>query len=266
MNEFSQKKKDAVNPSRNIALVSSPINKVKFFSFINWSYFGLLEFRKSPLKFMLISAVFLILFTIVFLLSSLYQGTFIYASSITFLLSLMFPTGFASLVIAYREYDEVGKIEALKTFRKLITGHSLRLIIVYVLLLMLVSLGSGYLAFIFPASQKIADYTMEVILVFLQTLILIAIPVNLLIDRNLEPFHAMWFSAKALFINLIPCMLFMLSVFLILVILIMLAKFAGLWLGKIALLFYLFELWAFVIWLCLAAVGMTKSLFISISE
>ncbi len=241
--------------------LSVRVNRVKFLSFIGWITAGIQTFRQSSLKYLLISAIFMFIFLMVFIISSQFQGEFVFSLIITSILSLMFPLGLASLCIASREYQQNQVIQIKKVFADLFAGPSIRLTIVYVLILLLISIASSYILLKLPTMQVAFSYLLEVAYVILQMIILIAIPMNILVDDKMPPFQALGTASKALLANFVPCLIFIICVFAILIVAIILAKAFSLLVGSAAIFIYLIELWIFVIWLSLSSVAMVKSIF-----
>ena len=246
-------------PTSNLLL---KINKVKFLGFFGWIIAGIQTFRQSPLKYLLISAIFMLIFLMVFIISSQFQGEFVFSLIITSILSLMFPLGLASLCIASREYQQNQVIHIKRVFADLFAGPSIRLTIVYVLILLLISIASSYILLKMPTMQVAFSYLLEVAYVLLQMIILVAIPMNILVDDRMPPFQVLGISTKALLTNFVPCLIFIFCVFAILIVAIILAKAFSLLVGAAAIFIYLVELWLFIIWLSLSSVAMVKSIFV----
>ena len=80
-------------------------------------------------------------------------------------------------------------------FRAFWQGTNLRLVIVYALLVLLVSLSCSYLLYLLPEYQAVLSYILEAALVLLQIIMLIAIPAN--ISYQGKPFHALAYGLRA---------------------------------------------------------------------
>mgnify|MGYP000234542174 FL=1 len=111
-----------------------------------------------------------------------------------------------------------------------------------------------------PEYQAVLSYILEATLALLQIVMLIAIPAN--ITYQGKPFHALAYGLCAFGVNFIPCMLFLLIVFVILFAAIAVAKLVALLIGTWALIIYVLELWLFVTWLGLASAKMARDLFV----
>lgn len=236
------------------------VQRVKFSAFLHWISAGAISLWLNPWRLLLLSAICLSLFGFGLLAGSVLQSNFVIVTIASLCLSLIFPLLLSCLAIAEYKQGLHEELQFKLIFRAFWQGTNLRLVIVYALLVLLVSLSCSYLLYLLPEYQAVLSYILEIVLALLQIIMLIAIPAN--ISYQGKPFHALAYGLRAFGVNFIPCMLFLLIVFISLFAAIAVAKLAALLIGSWALIIYVLELWLFVTWLGLASAKMARDLFV----
>lgn len=236
------------------------IKRVPVADFVNWIIAACKIFWLNPLKLLLVSFSFLAGFILI-----LGLGDYFYASTYgsmiaAFMISLIFPVTLSAITIANQQYEQYNQISFRNVYRKIIQLANLRLVLVYVLLVMFCAFGYNYAFSLLEIDNPVLNYGVQGIFILLQFIILLAIPGNLYLQKEMKPFHLLFVSLKAMLINIIPSVIFIVVVFLVLIIAILIAKYLAVLIGKIAILFYLVELWIFITWLSLCAITMTRSI------
>jgi|GEM_PF-1799411 len=216
---------------------------------------------KSPVNFMLVSLPFLFCFIIVLALNSYYYNNNYGIAIATFVMSLVFPFTISAISNAYRQYNHNNRIKLLDVYLAIFKSSNLRLILVYVLLVMFFSFASNYLFSIFEIVDNMVGYIVQLVFILFQFVILLAIPAGMYTGYQMKPFKMIFISLKAMMINIVSCVIFIIVVFIVLILAILIAKYLAILVGKFAIGIYLIELWIFVTWLCLGAVTMSKEIF-----
>lgn len=240
--------------------MSNQLQKITIFSFLEWLVNGFKLFYTKFVHVMLISFIFLMTFIVIFLASAKAPDNFIFASIISGLLSMIFPLTLSALSVASKEYALNETISIRNAISIPFRFYNLRLVIVYALLILIISFSSRYLIIIFPDHLNGISYTMGAILAFLQLLILVAIPMNINNHGKFLPFHTLFYAIKCIAKNFIPCLLFILAVFVILLVVILIAQGTTKLFGQYALILYVLELWFFATWISLSSVLMTNAI------
>jgi hypothetical protein len=236
------------------------VQRVKVSYFLRWIITGAASLWLNPWRLLLLSAACLSLFGLGLFAGSILQSNFVIVTIASLCLSLIFPLLLSCLAIAELKQSYHEELQFKLIFRQFWQGTNLRLVIVYALLVLLVSLSCSYLLYLLPEYQAVLSYILETILALLQIIMLIAIPAN--ISYQGKPFHALAYGLRAFGVNFIACMLFLLVVFVILFAAIAVAKLVALLIGTWALIIYVLELWLFVTWLGLASAKMARDLFV----
>lgn len=236
-------------------------NKTRIFDGFNWVVSGVKILMTKPFKLLLASLPFLFGFAGIMWFNI--QGIYSASAGLlaAFVLSLIFPLSLQAIVLAYKEFEEGRKIYLARLYAQVFSFNKLRVILVYVLLVLFCSLASNYLFSLIEADSVIMNYTFQCVFIVLQFIILLAVPLNIYSKSQFKPFYVLFLSLKALLRNFIPCLTLIISAFVILILAIVIAKYVAVIVGKIAIVFYLFELWVFVTWLGTTAIAMYKSIF-----
>ncbi len=235
------------------------VRRVKISCFLRWISSGFMSLWLNPWRLLFLSAICLSLFGFGLLAGSILQSNFVIVTIASLCLSLIFPLLLSCLAIAEYKQSLHEDLSFKSIFSKFWQGTNLRLVFVYALLVLFVSLSCSYLLYLLPEYQAILSYILEVLLALLQIVMLIAIPAN--ITYQGKPFHALAYGLRAFGVNFLPCMLFLLMVFVILFAAIAVAKLVALLIGTWALIIYVLELWLFVTWLGLASAKMARDLY-----
>lgn len=235
--------------------------KTRPFEGLNWIIDGMKIFVKKPVKLMIVSLPFLFGFSGIMWINI--QGIYTASGALlaTFILSLIFPLSLQAIVVSYKQLEDYGKISLSKSYAQVFSFNGLRLILVYVLLVLFCSFGSNYLFNLIQTETVVINYVFQTIFIILQFIILLAVPLNVYTKNQFKPFQILFLGLKGLFHNFIPCLTLIVSAFIILIIAIIIAKYTAVIIGKLAIVFYLLELWLFVSWLGTAAIAMFKAIF-----
>lgn len=236
---------------------SLKIARVTFKGMLNWHILSARALYARPFLYLGLSLFWLAVLVVAFLCGSHFQDYFWVASSMAVGISLVFPFTLASIAAAYK-LD--GAAVSTKLCASLWRGYSLRLIVVYVMLLLAVSLAVSYLQANWPEHWLAIKYTSEVIYLLLQLSILIALPANILLDGQIKPYHALSYALQAVVCNVLPIILFLAGMLVVLLLAIVSAQLLGHVLGKVAVVVYVIELWLLVTWISLSATIMAKQL------
>lgn len=236
-------------------------NKTRIFDGFNWVISGTKILMAKPVQLLLASLPFLFGFAGIMWVNI--QGVYSASGGLlaAFILSLIFPLSLQAIVLAYKEFEEGGQIHLSKLYAQVFSFNKLRVILVYVLLVLFCSFASNYLFSLIEVDSAILNYTFQCIFIVLQFIILLAVPLNIYSKSQFKPFHVLFLSLKGLLRNFIPCLTLIVSAFAILILAILIAKYIAVIAGKVAIIFYLLELWIFVTWLGTTAIAMYKSIF-----
>ncbi len=241
--------------------ISVNFKKVRIFDGANWITEGIRILAQKPFQLLIVSLPFLFGFSGIMWVNI--QGIYTASGALlaTFILSLIFPLSLQAIIVSYKQFEDKGKISLSKTYSQVFSFSGLRLILVYVLLVLFCSFGSNYFFSLIQIETVAINYIFQSIFIVLQFIILLAVPLNIYSKNQFKPFHVLFLSLKGLIRNLIPCLTLIISAFVILILAILLAKYIAIIAGKLAIVFYLLELWLFVTWLGTTAIAMFKAIY-----
>ena len=225
-----------------------------------WIYQGLKLLRQRPLAILLVSGSCVGLFLIGFFAATFLRTSFALVIVASLGLSVVFPLTLTCLAIVVNSEFKSQEHKFKFVLRQIWESNSVRLIIIYLLLVALLSLGSSYLTLMLPAFENSIGLTMEVALLVLQLVSLLAIPCNIATHGTIKPFKLLALGLRALLVNFIPCFLFLLIMLLAMFVAIVVAKLAAEIIGVWALIIYVIELWLFVTWFGLSAAFMARKI------
>ena len=234
--------------------------RVPLWSFIFWLKDGFGVLVKNWLKAFAVSLVCMLLVVIFLVIGKLFASNSLAVMIISASLSVIFPILIACLSNLYLLFYQQ-QLSLKKIFKGLMQGYILRLIIVYLLLALAISIGAELIAAKLPNSVQIVNISMQSLLMLLQIVILIALPMNILASGKYLPFRALLIGLKAGIINLIPCLLFVLCFFGLLLLAIFVGLQARNLIGEYAIVVYFIELIILTSWLGLSSAAMAKNLF-----
>jgi hypothetical protein len=229
--------------SENLAI---QIKRVALLSFIFWIKDGFMLMWRNALKTLTISAIWMIVFAVFMIVGKLFAANYIASIIISIGLSLILPLLIASLAAAVELIGRAEPWRFRQVFALLRPGATIRLIIIYVLMSLVISLGSQYLAGLFPANEIIFNLVMDVLLLFLQLVILISLPMSVYQRGITLPFRALGIGLRGLVINFIPCILFLICIFLLILLALAIALLFTKLLGEYALIIYIIEMVLFL--------------------
>lgn len=223
-----------------------------------WCYQGLKLLRKNPISILLISGACLVLFLLGFFTASFLRSGFTLVLLASVGVSVVFPLTLTSLAIVVNSNFSAQPKKAKFILNQIWETHSVRLIVIYLLLVLLISLSGSYLTIMLPAFDFQIGVIMELILLVLQLVALLAMPTNIATRGTIKPFKLLLSALRALLFNLIPCVLFLIVILLGLFVAIAIAKLAAEIIGVWALIIYVIELWIFITWFGLSAAFMAR--------
>lgn len=237
------------------------INRVKINSFLLWFKSGFLVLKRHFLKTALIAVILLAFFAGFLFLGKLFANNYIAILLVTVGLSLVFPVLLGAEAASYYYLIEENQVWSLKkifaTFKQ---WNIIRLIIVYLLLTLLISLGGQFLTIKNEELVPIVNLVVDILLLGLQMVFFIALPTNIRFGAVIPPFRSLALGIKAIGYNFIPALAFIL----IMIMLLLAAVFIALPLSKIigiyALTIYAAEVVLFLMFLGLCTAAMAKDL------
>ncbi len=219
------------------------IQRDKLFAFIGWLSHGLIGLKKN----WLISALVLLvtgIAAVLMLAAGLVLSKIFHSSILVFILaalvSALLAIAVALLVIAYDSHSR-----NLKYLLSVIwESNSLRIIFIYLLLLLMVSLGGSLLYFQLPQFEVAINISMEIVLFILQILSFIVIPLNILTKGQVKPFHVFGYGLQILGKNILAIICLLMMMFVVLSMATTVTSLLAHFIGKFALAIYVIEVWS----------------------
>lgn len=227
---------------------------------LTWCYQGLKLLRENPVSILLVSGACLVLFLLGFFAARFLRSGFTLVLLASVGVSVVFPLTLICLGVVVNSNFTLRQNKAKFMFSQIWETHSVRLIMIYLLLVLLISLSGSYLTIIFPAFNFQIGVIMELLLLILQLVSLLALPTNVATCGRIKPFKLLLSGLHGLFFNFIPCLLFLIVILLGLYIAIAVAKLAAEIIGVWALIIYVIEVWVFITWFGLSAAFMARKI------
>lgn len=154
---------------------------------------------------------------------SIISESFIFLLICFTLSAYIMPLNMACLVVTNEIYQKnISGCNYFKyIFSRLWQSESFKLIFIYVLIGVAISLASYFLTISVPELSRIIDIITKIAMTLLFMISWIAIPTNLRSNGKIQPFHLLWYSLIAVMKNFIPIVLFVvLNVIILLLILV----------------------------------------------
>lgn len=234
------------------------IHRDKLFAFTGWLRNGFSLLRHNWLMSLLIMFVTGIAGVALLVLGVLLNRV-IHSSVLIFVLAALISAILAlaiALLVAVTERNEQPN-----KFKYLISivwhAHSFRIVLIYLLLLLGVSLGGSLLYFQFPQHEFAISIIIELLLFVLQILSFIVLPLNILTKGTIKPFHVFAYGLQILAKNILSMVILIAVLFLALSIATSIASLLTQFIDKFALIIYVFEVWVLItvlVFSCLTAV------------
>ncbi len=226
----------------------------------DWCYQGLKILRQNPISILLLSGACLVLFLLIFFASSFLHSQFTLVIVASVGVSLVFPLTLVCLGIVVNNDFVSQKHKVNFILNQIWETQSVRLIVIYLLLVLLISLSGSYLTIILPNLDFQIDVFMEILLLVLQLVALLAMSTNVANHGAIKPFKLLFAGLRALIYNFIPCLLFLIVILFGLFVAIAVAKLAAEIIGVWALIIYVIELWVFITWFGLSSAFMARKI------
>lgn len=172
----------------------------------------------------LLTTVFLFVWLLLIPVLSMINESFIFLLICFTLSAYIMPLNMACLVVTNEIYQKnISGCNYFKyIFSRLWQSESFKLIFIYVLIGVAISLASYFLTVNIPELSQIIDIITKVAMTLLFVISWIAIPTNLRSNGKIQPFHLLWYSLIAVMKNFIPIVLFaVLNIVILLLILVL---------------------------------------------
>lgn len=173
-----------------------------------WVKLGSKSFAKRPLLHLLTMLSIAIWLLAILAVGGLVEFNYVLVIISTIVFNTILPVAMAAMVVTDQIAVSGQKGNYFKmVWSKLWQSGVLRLILVYVLVVVAISLADSLIITEFPATTVVANGIMQFMQIVLQIVLWIAIPAALRNER-IMPFHMLWYSLVAIMKNLIPVVLY----------------------------------------------------------
>jgi len=247
-------------------IVNCQINRVKLTSFLSWFKAGISVFRQHFFKTALVTVILLALFALFLGLGMVFGESYLVRVIVAVAMSAIFPLLIGAQSISYYSLTATDFSWSLKNkFARLLRWNTVRLIVIYLLLALLISLGGQYLSLKNEQLIPLANLLVDVLLLGLQLVFFIALPINILSNGQIPPFKSLLLGIKAILFNFIPTIAFMFIFLLLLLVAVFIALPLTKFIGLYALIIYALEIALFLMFLGVCVAVMARDL-VSLSD
>lgn len=241
--------------------VACQINRVKFTSFLQWYKSGFSVLKQHFFKTALITVILIAAFAGFFAVGMLFGDSYLVRVVIAIGMSLIFPLLIGAQAGNYFcLVSNPAEWSLKKIFAGLTKWNIIRLIVTYLLLALLVSLGGQYLQLQYNELTPLINIVVDILLVALQLILFIALPINILAGGKILPFKSLSLGIRAIIRNFTPALAFIFILLLLLLVAVFIALPLVKFIGIYALIVYVLEIALFLMFLGLCVTAMANDL------